>query len=53
MIMPGNKEDFLIGSKLSVSERAVDDIKNFTPFIYHTSLGSNIMKIKRFETTEK
>jgi hypothetical protein len=43
LILPGNKDVLLIGSKLSVSERAVDDIKN-NYIIYLSSLGSNIIK---------
>jgi hypothetical protein len=44
VILPGNKEDvLLIGSKLSVSERAVDDIKN-NYIIYLSTLGSSIIK---------
>jgi hypothetical protein len=42
VILPGNKEDvLLIGSKLSVSERAVDDIKNNYIIYLSTTLGSS------------
>jgi hypothetical protein len=45
VILPGNKEDvLLIGSKLSVSERAVDDIKNNYIIYLSTTLGSSIIK---------
>jgi hypothetical protein len=44
VILPGNKEDVLIGSKLSVSERAVDDIKNNYIIYLSTTLGSSIIK---------
>jgi hypothetical protein len=44
VILPGNKEDvLLIGSKLSVSERAVD-IKNNYIIYLSTTLGSSIIK---------
>jgi hypothetical protein len=44
VILPGNKEDvLLIGSK-SVSERAVDDIKNNYIIYLSTTLGSSIIK---------
>jgi hypothetical protein len=38
------KKTFLIGSKLSVSERAVDDIKNNYIIYLSTTLGSSIIK---------
>jgi hypothetical protein len=44
VILPGNKEDVLIG-KLSVSD-AVDDIKNNYIIYLSTTLGSSIIKKK-------
>jgi hypothetical protein len=44
VILPGKEDVLLIGSKLSVSERAVDDIKNNYIIYLSTTLGSSIIK---------
>jgi hypothetical protein len=51
VILPGNKEDvLLIGSKLSVSERAVDIKNNY--IIYLSTLGSSIIKKIKIKTLD-
>jgi hypothetical protein len=44
VILPNKEDVLLIGSKLSVSERAVDDIKNNYIIYLSTTLGSSIIK---------